>query len=529
MRRSGKETVSVWQDFLEEKQMIFPSLRKNISVDVCVVGAGIAGLTTAYLLQKEGKDVAVIDAWGLAAGETGRTTAHLTAVLDDRFYRLEKVFGEEEARLAAASHRDSIDRIEKIIRDEEIACDFERLDGYLTALAPEQEDALGEELEACQRAGFRNLELQSHVLLPNITAGPSLRFINQAAFHAGKYMLGLAKVFQVGGGQIFTGSRIVDFKDDKMPHATTEDGYRIEAKSIVIATNTPVNDRVKMHTKQAAYRTYVIAFKIPKNAYPAFLLWDMADPYHYARIVHGESEDYLVVGGEDHKTGQANDAEGRYHRLEDWSKRHFMITGPVAYRWSGQIMEPVDHLAFIGRNPGDDNIYIATGDSGNGMTHGTIAGMLITDLIQGRENTWAALYDPARKTVQSAATYMKENANVVGSMVSDWIAPAEAVRIEDIVAGEGAIMRRGLSKIAVHRDLNGVVHQCSAVCTHLGCVVQWNGGEKSWDCPCHGSRFDPSGHILNGPAVKPLEEIADPGKEKSRRDLHQFGDVSRDI
>ncbi|MGZ9097574.1 MAG: FAD-dependent oxidoreductase [Micavibrio sp.] len=530
MHRNDRESVSVWHAMSEERRMIFPPLRNNISVDVCVVGAGIAGLTTAYLLQKEGKDVAVIEAWELGAGETGRTTAHLSAVLDHRYYNLEKVFGTDAARLVVSSHRAAIDRIERIIREEDISCDFERLDGYLTALSPDQEDDLRAEIEVCQRVGFENLEISSRVSIPHIATGPAMKFSNQATFNAAKYSLGLARTFQVSGGQIFTGSRVVEINDGKTPHAITEDGYRIDAKSIVVATHTPVNDRVKMHTKQAAYRTYVIALKIPKDVYPAFLLWDMADPYHYARIVRGNAaEDYLVVGGADHKTGQADDAPYRYRKLEEWSRQHFAVTGPVAYRWSGQIMESVDYLAFIGRNPGDKNIYIVTGDSGNGMTHATIAGMLITDQIQGRVNPWEDLYDPARKTILSAATYIKENANVVGNMVSDWVAPSEAARIEDIRAGEGAIMRRGISKIAVHRDEAGVVHQCSAVCTHLGCVVQWNGAEKSWDCPCHGSRFDVSGHILNGPAVKGLEEVEEIEAGKGRRDLHQFGDVSRDI
>ena len=272
-----------------------------------------------------------------------------------------------------------------------------------------------------------------------------------------------------------------------------------------------------MHTKQAAYRTYVVAFAVPKNSYSSFLLWDMPDPYHYARIVRGGDEgDLLVVGGEDHKTGQANDAENRFKKLEEWSEKHFEILGPLAFRWSGQVMEPVDHLAFIGRNPMDENVYIVTGDSGNGMTHGTLAGILITDLIQGRTNPWEKLYDPSRKSIETAPTYIKENANVVGCMVSDWIAPGEAGKPEDIPPNEGAIMRKGLSKIAVFKDEDGGLHKCSAVCTHLGCVVQWNSGEKSWDCPCHGSRFDVEGDILNGPAIKQLEEHFEEQTAKSR-------------
>jgi glycine/D-amino acid oxidase-like deaminating enzyme/nitrite reductase/ring-hydroxylating ferredoxin subunit len=471
-----------------------------------VVGAGISGLTTAYLLQREGKAVAVIDAWDVGAGESGRTTAHLTAVLDDRFFRLEKVFGEDGARLAAESHRFAIDLIESIVNEENIACDFERLDGYLAALSSDQEKDLEKEIGACNRVGFTNAELVLQVYLPHIKAGPALRFPAQATFNIARYIAGLASIFQMRGGRIFTNSRVTEIKGGDNPYVITEDGCRISAQSVVVATNTPVNDWVTMHTKQAAYRTYVVAFQVPANTYSSFLLWDMQDPYHYARIVRGGADDFLVVGGEDHKTGQANDAETRYRKLEAWTRRHFDMLGPVAYRWSGQVMEPVDHLGFIGRNPMDKNVYIVTGDSGNGMTHGTLAGKLITDLIQGRENPWEKIYDPARKSLQTTSTYIKENANFVGCMISDWVSPAEMSHASEIPLNEGAIMRKGLSKVAVFRDEDGALHECSAVCTHLGCVVQWNRGEKSWDCPCHGSRFDTDGNVLNGPAIKSLEK-----------------------
>jgi Rieske Fe-S protein len=294
----------------------------------------------------------------------------------------------------------------------------------------------------------------------------------------------------------------------KNAQVKTDDALTVSAQQILVATNTPINDWVKMHTKQAAYRTYVIGFEIPKDSYPGFLLWDMEDPYHYARIVRGKRSDTLIVGGEDHKTGQAYDMAARYHRLEGWTRRYFSSLGPLSYRWSGQVMEPVDSLAFIGRNPmDDDNVFIATGDSGNGMTHGTIAGILITDLINGKKNPWAELYDPARKTLKAVPDFVKENTNFVGHMVKDWVKPSEVDTVEAILPGEGAVMRRGASKIAVYRDETGELHERSAVCTHLGCVVQWNSGEKSWDCPCHGSRFDCQGQILNGPAIKPLHEV----------------------
>jgi len=218
-----------------------------------------------------------------------------------------------------------------------------------------------------------------------------------------------------------------------------------------------------------------------------------------------EGGEVLIVGGEDHKTGQEDNPAAHFTRLTSWAREHFDGLGDVRYRWSGQVMEPIDGLAFIGRNPGDRNIYVITGDSGNGMTHGTLGGMIVTDLIGGRANPWAELYDPSRKSLQAAASFIDENANVLGHLVKDWIGRGTVKERRDIPLGSGAIVRDGLNLLAVYRDNDGRFHELSAACTHLGCVVQWNDVEKSWDCPCHGSRYAPDGDVLNGPASRPLE------------------------
>jgi glycine/D-amino acid oxidase-like deaminating enzyme/nitrite reductase/ring-hydroxylating ferredoxin subunit len=510
MKRSANETISVWMGLSKSKPS-FSKLQKNAVAEVCVIGAGIAGLTTAYLLQKAGKAVTVVDAWGLAAGETERTTAHLTAVLDDRFADLESLFGVADTKLAADSHRAAIDRIEQIVRAEDIDCDFERVSGYLVALDAQQQRLLDKELEPVQRAGFHGTEGFAQAPLPNASnLGPVLQFPQQATFNITNYMTGLANAFQRAGGRLYISARVRNVQGGVNAYAETDEGLRVNAAHIVVATNTPINDQVTMHTKQAAYRSYVLSFEIPKNSYPGFLLWDMADPYHYVRLMRADQYDFLIVGGEDHKTGQADDMAERYRRLEDWTRRHFALVGEAKYRWSGQIIEPIDSLAFIGRNPGDaENVYVATGDSGNGMTHGTIAGILIADLIQGRKNPWENLYDPARKTLRAATSFLGENLNVAGRMVTDWISAGEVDDVEQIAPGDGAVVRQGTAKVAAYRDQAGVLHTRSAVCTHLGCVVQWNPSEKSWDCPCHGSRFDTEGRILNGPASKPLAAAAD--------------------
>ena len=321
-------------------------------------------------------------------------------------------------------------------------------------------------------------------------------------------MVGFEAVLKKLGGKIYSPVHVKKVEGGEQAYVETDDGFKVRAEHIVVATNTPINDLVKIHTKQAAHRTYVVAYQVPKDSYSGFLLWDMEKPYHYVRILCGEKHDILIVGGEDHKVGQAHDMQIRYQKLDAWTRRYFTVLGDVICQWSGQIMEPVDRLAFIGHNPLDkENVYIITGDSGNGLTHGTIGGMLINDLIYKRENPWKELYEPSRINIKSLGHFVEENANVVGCMIKDWASPSEVDNVQDIAFGEGAIVRRGISKIAVFRDEKDVLHERSAICTHLGCVVQWNSGEKSWDCPCHGSRFDYEGRILNGPAISKLAAI----------------------
>jgi Rieske Fe-S protein len=246
--------------------------------------------------------------------------------------------------------------------------------------------------------------------------------------------------------------------------------------------------------------TYVIGARVPAGSVPRVLGWDTGDPYHYIRM----QEDWLIVGGEDHKTGQASDTPERYARLEAWARKRFPMMGPVELNWAGQVMETQDYLAFIGRNPMDhENVYVCTGDSGMGLTHGTIAGMLISDQILGRPNPWASLYDPSRVTLRAASEFARENANVA-LQYGDWLTGGDVDSVDEVRPGTGAILRRGLEKIAVYRDEQGRVHERHAKCPHLGCVVHWNPAETTWDCPCHGSRFDRYGKVINGPANRDL-------------------------
>jgi glycine/D-amino acid oxidase-like deaminating enzyme/nitrite reductase/ring-hydroxylating ferredoxin subunit len=503
-------TVSAWMATADVPD--FPPLAEDAECDVCIVGAGIAGLSTAYTLTRAGKRVIVLDDGPIGGGETGRTTAHLSWALDDYYTEIEKDHGHDGARIAAESHRAAVDRIESVCREERIDCEFERLDGYWFADKPEDTRLLDAEADAARRAGAGAERVGSIPGVPFTTPG-ALRFPNQGQFHPLKYLAGLARAIVRHGGRIHCGSHVAEFeKKPRRPQVKTSDKHTVTADAVVFTTNSPVNDWVTMHTKQAPYRTYVIAVRVPKGAVAPGLYWDTRNPYHYVRLTHDTNgEPLLLVGGEDHKTGQADDLERRFGALLEWTRRLFPMTGDIAYRWSGQVIEPNDYMAFIGKNPGDDNVYIATGDSGNGMTHGTIAGMLIPDLILGAPNRWAKLYDPARVTLRSAGPFVKENVNVA-AQYADWVTPGEVSSPDDVKPGSGAVMRQGTKKFAVYRDNEGALHIRSAVCTHLYCIVDWNSVEKTWDCPCHGSRFDPYGRVLNGPAIA---DLAEPGGEKS--------------
>jgi len=492
----------------------FVPLTGPTTTDVVVVGAGIAGLTTAYLLGRAGKKVVVLEDGEIGSGETGRTTAHLSNALDDRYTTLEQLFGEEGARLAAESHGAAIDQIEEIVKREKIDCDFERLDGYLFLPKEGKVKQLDQELEAAHRAGLTGVRRLPDAGVQGFTTGECLVFPNQGQFHILKYLAGLANAITRQGGRIFTHTHASKVKGGSSASVVNTEGHEVAAEAVVVATNTPFNDRVVMHTKQHPYRTYVIGARIPKGSVTTALYWDTADPYHYVRLQkveagpRGGQADYdlLIVGGEDHKTGQEPKPEDHLQCLEDWTRENFPSVRGIDYRWSGQVMEPVDGLGYAGRNPLDDeNVYVVTGDSGHGMTHGTLGPMIVADLILGRENPWAKLYDPGRVTVklESVKEYVTENLNVAAEY-TDLVTGGEVKSADEIAPGSGAVMGRGPLKVAVYRDPKGQVHECSAICPHLHCVVHWNGLENSWDCPCHGSRFTAYGKLLNGPANEDL-------------------------
>ena len=506
MRWQTEQSNSVWMttSYIPKQ----PILTRDAQADVCVVGAGIAGLSTAYLLAMEGLKVIVLDSRHVAAGQTQRTTAHLTNAHDDFYSEVEKIHGEAGIRIAAESHTAAIDRIENIVRTENIDCDFFRVPGFLFCPPDQPTEILDLELQAATRAGLVGLEIVGRVPWTSFDTGRALHYPRQAQFHPLKYLAHLTRVIQQRGGYVFTGTAVQKVTGGASATVVTASGPTVTANSIVVATNSPINDLYALHTKMAPYLTYAIGAPIPRGAVTRGLYWDTEKQYHYIRLQPiDDHTDLLIVGGEDHKAGQVEDQVDRHGRLENWSRERFPMMGAVEFRWSGMVMETTDGGAFIGRNPSDDpNVFIATGDSGMGMTHGTIAGILLTDLILDRDNPWTSFYEPSRKPVAGMAwrNFIAENANVGKEYVQDWFSGGDRPSIDQLQADEGTIVRRGLSKVAVYRDSHGITHECSPVCPHLGCIVHWNNFEKVWDCPCHGSRFDAYGKVICGPAISPL-------------------------
>jgi glycine/D-amino acid oxidase-like deaminating enzyme/nitrite reductase/ring-hydroxylating ferredoxin subunit len=478
------------------------ALEANARADVCIVGAGVAGLSTAYVLASEGRSVIVLDDGSIGAGMTARTTAHLSNALDNRYFQIERTHGTHGARFAAQSHTSAIDWIETIATQERIVCEFERLDGYLFTPSGASSEVIDLELAATRRAGLRGVEALARAPLAPFPTGRCLRFPRQAQVHPLKYLTGLAAAFERHGGRIHTGTRVVGVEDGASVRVLASRGYAVTADAAVIATNTPINDRIAIHTKQAPYSTYAIAARVPAASVARALYWDTEDPYHYVRLAHADDagHELLIAGGEDHKSGQADDGPERLQRLEAWTRERFPMIDKIEFRWSGQVLETADGVAFIGRNPGDENVYVATGDSGMGMTHGTIAGLVIRDLILGRESPWAKLYDPSRGMLRTPVEYAKENLNVAAQYLEGYLGGGDVASANDIPPERGAVLRRKFAKVAAYRDEHGVLHEYSAVCPHLGCVVHWNVVEKTWDCPCHGSRFDRHGEVIVGPA-----------------------------
>lgn len=497
---------SVWMDV---EPAVRPPLTAEVQADVVVIGAGIAGLSVAYELQAAGRSVVVLDRGTIGGGQTARSSGHLSFECDDLYDVLTRERDEDAARAWYESQSAAVDRIETICAAEGIDAEFARVDGFLIPADVDDRDVLDREQSAAGRAGFSGVEFVNDSPIGGRDTGAVLRFPRQARFHPLKYVLGLAAAFERAGGRIFGDTAVTDVTaEDGTVAITLESGLVLRPPQAVSAANAPLGVGLTFHSKQAPYRTYVIAAEVEKDSAPDILLWDTADPYTYVRLRPGAERDLLIVGGQDHKSGTAQDHTERFEALEGWTQARFPQMGQVTHRWSGQVYEPSDHVPFIGAAPGVDGLFLVTGDSGEGLTTAVAAGLILPDLMGGRENPWAALYDPSRTILAlgAVAEFVKEQAGVVGHLF-ERLTSGDAMSADELEPGSGAVLRSGGSKIAAYRDNEGVLHQRSAVCTHAGCVVHFNALERCWDCPCHGSQFAIDGSVLAGPATKPLEVV----------------------
>lgn len=385
-----------------EGMPIFSVLKNNAEADVCVVGGGIAGLSAAYALAVKGKSVIVLEKNGVGSGQTGLTTAHISNVLDWRYFELEKLFGNSRTRMLGKSHTEAIKLIEEIVTKEKIDCDFEKVDGYLCADSESEHEILNREYETLKKLGVMPVNKVERAPLENFDTGPCLQFPDQAQFQPLKYLGGLATVLKARGVKIYTQTNVSSFEEDKTGVTVkTENGCIVRSRNAVMATNAPTIGHSALQSKQVEVITYVIGIRTPKNSVKKALYWDTMTPYHYARVYRHDALDHdlLIVGGEDKVAGREKETEDDYEKILNWTKKRFPVADKIDFGWSGRILEPRDKVAYIGLYPGNKKIYIITGEAGSGMTYGTMGGMLVTDLITEKENPLAALYEPSREPV----------------------------------------------------------------------------------------------------------------------------------
>ncbi|HVK61013.1 MAG TPA: FAD-dependent oxidoreductase [Bdellovibrionales bacterium] len=499
MLSSHSDTRPLWFDTATIPK--FHQQTGQVVVDVCIIGGGITGVTAADLLKRAGKTVAIVDVNRIGCGETGHTTAHLTEVLDIDFQTLIANFGEEGARTAIKAARHAINTIEANSKERGIDCGFQRVPGFRFSESEDGVDGLEEESQAALKLGVQN-ELLYETPLP-FEVARAIRFDNQAQFQPLEYLASLAKGIEGDGSFIFEETRMLDIHEGEPCRVTTDRGIII-ADDVIVAANVPVSNRFFLQTKIASYRTYAIALKVADHFNASALFWDTLDPYHYIRSFEFAGSRYLIIGGEDHKTGKDEHTAVHFQKLEDWAHERFTVE-KVTHRWSGQVIHSVDGLPFIGRNSLSDHVFVATGFSGTGMTFGTVAGILLSDLILGQQSPWADLFDAGRvKPWAAIKNYVRENFDYPSHMITDRFTPAKSTDTNLLRENEGAIVRIGSKKVAAYRDPQGELHLLSPVCPHMGCYVHWNDAERSWDCPCHGSRFTATGQLVNGPAIADL-------------------------
>ncbi len=497
------QNISIWQS--AEPAAIQGTFNDSLVYDTLVVGGGITGLTTALLLARQGKKVVIAEAHQVGFGTTGGTTAHLNTFFDATYPEIESSFDEDAAKTVAQAGKEAFSLIESLAAEYAIDCDLEKKPGYLYAQNEEESKMLDDILQSSKKAGVAVEESSTNGV--NIPFIKSLEFAGQGQFHPLKYLTGLVRAFTSLGGILLENTIVQDLESKDGVHVAHIGSLSISTKTVVYATHMPPGIN-RLDFKAAPYRSYVIAVRLKDDAYPDCLAYDMKEPYHYIRTHVIDGEKHLIVGGEDHKTGH-DDPEAAFANLEDYIHQYYPVER-VTYRWSAQYYVPDDLLPFIGKLPFDsDGIYVATGYNGNGMIFGTLAGKIISDLTNGKDSPYSKLFSPARmKPLTGLGEFIKENADVAYRFVADRFTSEELTTFKDIPNGTGKIVKLQGKQIALYKDEDGTVHTLNPTCTHAGCIVNFNAAEKSWDCPCHGGRFDVDGNVLTGPPRLNLEKIS---------------------
>lgn len=497
---SGKP-VSYWID--SSGSPAFDTFNQPVIVDVAIVGGGIAGLTTALLLKQAGKTVAVIEAEQVATKASGHTTAKITSLHKLIYADLIKDIGKDKARLYAESNQAALEKIVSLIETEQIDCDFSRQDAYTFAESADQLDAIKNEVEAASELGLPASFVQQ-TNLPFPIAG-AIKFENQAQFHVRKYLLHLANKIVGEGSYVFENTRVQTASEGDPCQVSTTRG-KIQARDVVVTTNLPILDQGLFFAKTFPKRSYIVGAKISADRAPTGMFIGIGDHYRSMRTTPFGEDLLLLIGGEGHKVGSRSDTEAAYQALEDYGRERFNIE-TFDYRWSSQDVVSFDNLPYVGKlTPINNHIYVATGFSLWGMTNSMVAGMVLTDTILGRPNPWASLYDATRATPFLTRTSMQENLDVGRHWLGDRLKALQKSSLTEVGKGEGALLTVDGKQIAVYRDPEGQLEIVSATCPHLGCIINWNSAEKSWDCPCHGGRFTTTGKVICGPAVNDLEQ-----------------------
>lgn len=496
-------SMSLW--FASSEALEVPNFSGNARADVVVVGAGITGLVAADLLTTAGRSVIVVDMMGPGRGETGHTTAHLTVAFDRGYATIGSKIGEDAARLIARASESAVDWLEA--RSKALGAGrFSRVDGWLYCETEDDAEWIEKEHRASVEAGLR-CTLEDAAPVPYPTAR-GVRYFRQGQFHPIEFSHALVADLQRRGCRLYGGSKVEAVDDGEPCRVHLDGGMVIETGDVIVATNVPVIDRVLMQTRLYAYRTYAIAVDAREDD-PEALLFDTMDPYHYIRTQQTAQGTFLIIGGEDHRTGTEEDTTARFEALERYATERFGRR-ETRYRWSGQVIDTPDGLPYAGLNPGAEHVYIAAGYAGQGFTMGTAAAGTIVESIEGRESALSELLSPKRVEIRGGIKrYVTENLEFPTHFLADRLTHGNVTSdsLDEIPPGEGRIVEIDGKKAAAFRGPDGELRLLSTICPHLGCDVRWNDAESSWDCPCHGSRFDPSGKVLNSPARRDLERL----------------------